>query len=83
MDTFARTPQQVGSLIRRYRRQARLSQGQLGEKMSARQATLSELESGKPGTKLKTVMDALAALNLELVLRPRSKGSPKDIEDIF
>ena len=83
MTLFARTPQQLGALIRRYRRQTGFTQGQLGQKMNARQATLSELEAGKPGTKLKTVMDALAALDLELVIRPRSKGKPKDIEDIF
>jgi HTH-type transcriptional regulator / antitoxin HipB len=83
MDQFARTPQQIGALIRRHRRQAALSQSELGQKMGARQATVSKLESGEPGTQLKILMDALAALNLELVIRARSKAEPKSIEDIF
>lgn len=51
--------------------------------MGARQATVSKLESGEPATQLKILMDALAALDLELVIRPRSKAEPKNIEDIF
>jgi HTH-type transcriptional regulator / antitoxin HipB len=83
MESFARTPQQLGALIRRQRRQAAITQHQLGHKMGARQATVSKLESGEPATQLKILMDALAALDLELVIRPRSKAEPKDIEDIF
>jgi len=83
MDQFARTPQQLGSLIRRHRRQAALTQSQLGQKMSARQATVSKLEAGEPATQIKILMDALTALDLELVIRPRTKAEPKNIEDIF
>ena len=83
MDQFARTPQQLGSLIRRHRRQAALTQSQLGQKMSARQATVSKLEAGEPATQLKILMDALTALDLELVIRPRTKAEPTNIEDIF
>ena len=83
MDPFARTSQQLGALIRRQRRQASLTQSQLGQKMGARQATVSKLESGEPATRLKTLMDALAALNLELVMRPRTKADPRSIEDLF
>jgi HTH-type transcriptional regulator / antitoxin HipB len=83
MDQFARTPQQLGSLIRRHRRQAALTQSQLGQKMSARQATVSKLEAGEPATQLEILMDALTALDLELVIRPRTKAEPKNIEDIF
>jgi HTH-type transcriptional regulator/antitoxin HipB len=32
---------------------------------------------------LHTLMEALSALNLELVVRPRSRGSAADIEDLF
>jgi HTH-type transcriptional regulator/antitoxin HipB len=83
MDTIARTPQQLGAGIRRYRRQKGLTQGGLGDLMHARQATVSKLESGEPATQLRIFMDALAALNLELVIRPRSKLSTQDIEELF
>jgi HTH-type transcriptional regulator/antitoxin HipB len=83
MDTIARTPKQLGAGIRRYRRQKDLTQGSLGELMHARQATVSKLESGQPATQLRILMDALTALDLELVIRPRSKVSTEQIEDLF
>ena len=48
-----------------------------------RQATISALENSATNARLGTLFDTLAALNLELVVRPRSKGSTKDIEGIF
>src|SRR5437667_8241453 len=83
MDTIARTPQQLGAGIKRYRRQKNLTQGNLGEKMHARQATVSKLEAGLPATQLRILMDALTALDLELVIRPRTKVSAEAIEDLF
>jgi HTH-type transcriptional regulator / antitoxin HipB len=83
METIARTTKQLGAAIRRHRRQKDLSQGSLGEQMHARQATVSKLESGEPATQLRILMDALAALDLELVIRPRTKVSAQDIEDLF
>ncbi len=83
MDTIARTPKQLGVGIRCYRRQKHLSQGGLGEKMHARQATVSKLESGEPTTQLRILMDALTALDLELVIRPRTRVSAEDIERLF
>jgi HTH-type transcriptional regulator/antitoxin HipB len=83
MDTIARTPKQLGAGVRRYRRQKGLTQGSLGDLMHARQATVSKLESGEPATQLRILMDALAALDLELVIRSRTKVTAQDIEDLF
>mgnify|MGYP005850857289 CR=1 FL=1 len=83
MDQIARTPEQIGAAVRRRRKQMALSQEQLGERIRFRQATISKLEAGEPGTRLKTLLDALAALGLELVIRPRTTATPRDIEDIF
>jgi HTH-type transcriptional regulator/antitoxin HipB len=41
------------------------------------------MEAGEPATQLRTVMDALAALDLELVIRPRSKSPVHEIEELF
>jgi HTH-type transcriptional regulator / antitoxin HipB len=82
MDNIARTPKQIGAVIRRQRRQSKLTQNQLGAKIKLRQATVSKLEAGQP-TLLGTLLDVLAALNLEMVIRSRTKGSPQEIEDIF
>jgi HTH-type transcriptional regulator / antitoxin HipB len=60
-----------------------MTQDALGKKMRARQATVSKLESGEPATQLRVLMDALTALDLELVIRPRTTASADDIEEIF
>lgn len=82
-DQIARTEKQLGAIIRRARKHAGLSQGALGEKIHLRQGTVSRLEAGEPALQLRTLMEAISALNLELVVRPRSKGSAADIEDLF
>ncbi len=48
-----------------------------------RQATISKLEDGEPATQLSVLIGALAALELELIVRPRSKGSSQEIEELF
>jgi HTH-type transcriptional regulator / antitoxin HipB len=82
MEQIARTTKQIGAAIRRCRRNARLSQGELGAKVNLRQATISALENGEPGTQLRTLIDVMAALGLEMVIRERSKAGA-DIEDVF
>ncbi|MGO4339696.1 helix-turn-helix domain-containing protein [Labrys sp. KB_33_2] len=82
-DQIARTEKQLGAIVRRARKQAGLSQGTLGEQIHLRQGTVSRLEAGEPAVQLRTLMEALSALKLELVVRPRSQGSAADIEDMF
>ena len=83
MDQIARTVQQLGAAIRRKRKQVGLSQEELGTRIRLRQATISKLEAGEPATRLQTLLDALAALDLEIVIRPRTRGSIADLEDLF
>lgn len=83
MDQIARTPKQIGDAIRRQRRKIGLNQTSIGDKTKLRQATISAVESGAPGTQLGTLCDILAALDLEFVIRPRTKAKPAEIEDIF
>lgn len=82
-EQIARTEKQLGAILRRARKHARLSQGALGEQIHLRQGTVSRLEAGEPAVQLRTLMEALSALNLELVVRPRSQGNAVDIEDLF
>jgi HTH-type transcriptional regulator/antitoxin HipB len=82
MEQIVRTSKQIGAAIRRCRRNARLSQGAIGAKTNLRQATISALEDGKPGTELRTLIDVMTALNLEIAIRERSKAS-SNIEDLF
>jgi len=80
---IARNERQIGAILRRARKQAGLTQGALGDHIHLRQATVSRLEAGEPAMQLRTLMAALAALDLELVIRYRTKGSSADIEDLF
>lgn len=82
-EQIARTEKQLGAILRRIRKQAGLTQSDIGKNMHLRQGTISRLEAGEPAIQLRTVMETLAALNLELVIRPRSKAGAADIESIF
>jgi HTH-type transcriptional regulator/antitoxin HipB len=83
MEQIARNPRQIGAALRRQRKLLGVSQDGLGKRISLRQATISNLESGDAGTKLGTLLDALSALDLELVIRTRTKARPADIEEVF
>ncbi len=83
MNQIARSPQQIGAIVQRQRRLLKLNQSALAGLAGSRQETISKIESGNPATRLDTLFDLLAALDLELAVLPRGKGSSKDIEDIF
>src|SRR3546814_2506799 len=80
MTELARTPRQIGNLVRRARKRHGWSQTQLGEKTGLRQETISLIETGNPAPRLETILAVLAALDLESRLAARSKGQPSDIE---
>ena len=83
MAELARTPKQLGNLIRRARRSQGLSQAELGMKSGLRQATISEIEAGRHGAKFDSILKMLAILNLEIRIEPRSIGSITDLESMF
>lgn len=82
MENIVRTPLQLGNSIRERRRKLGLSQEQLAARIGMRQKTVSDVENTGSG-RLDTLQRALAALDLEIVIRPRTKGSANDIEAIF
>lgn len=83
MEQIARTAAQLGSALRRRRRELTLTQTKVGEQTRLRQGTISRLENGEPKIQLQTLVDVLTALDLELVVRPRTKVDTRSIEDIF
>ena len=82
-EQIARTPKQIGAAVRRRRRVMGMNQKDVGTKTQLRQATISGLEAGEAGTELRTLFGVLTALNLELVIRPRTKASTDKIEEMF
>lgn len=77
-----RTSKLFGAAVARHRKQQDLTQSDLAAKVNTRQATISNLENGKGGTRIEIIFAILAALNLEIVLQHRDKPQ-KPISDIF
>jgi len=82
MQQPVRTAKQLGQALRRQRRALGLTQQELGRRTRLRQATISGLESGAEGTQLGTLVAALAALGLEIVVQPRIKAGPAEMPDL-
>lgn len=82
METIARTPLQLGNYIRQRRRELGLTQEKLAVKVGIRQRTISDVETSA-AARVDTVLRTLAVLDLELVIRPRTKSSPREIERLF
>lgn len=82
MEQIARTPKQIGAALRRRRRVLNLRQDDIGSRTNLRQATISALENGEAGTRLRTLIHVLTALDLELVIRERSHAQER-VEDLF
>ena len=83
MDQIARSPGQVGAALQTARKASGMNQTTLAQLSGLRQEMVSKVETGQTGVKLATLFDLLAALDLELVIRPRSKSSAADMDDIF
>ena len=83
MKYLARSPQEVGHAIREARKAQKLTQKDLAIRSGVWQETISKIENGLSGTKLETIFDILSALELEVTLDDRSKGSTSSLEDIF
>lgn len=83
IDIIARDPRQIGDALRRFRSRHGWSQEELGDRAGLRQATISKVENGNPEAQLRTLTTMLAALDLELVIRPRSKATSEAIGELF
>jgi HTH-type transcriptional regulator/antitoxin HipB len=83
MNQNARTAKDIGAIIRRARRNAGLTQAELGKRVGLRQATISKLEAGEPATRLNTLLDVLTALGLEIIVDKRGRGSATSLGDLF
>lgn len=83
MKSLARTPEQIGMLIRRARRKQRLNQAEIGARCGLRQETISLIENGNSAVRLDTLLVVLAALELDLFIGPRPEPASFDIEDLI
>ena len=83
MTELTRNPKALGALIRRTRKKSGLTQSNLGDRAGLRQETISLVETGNPATRIDTILNILAVLDLEISIGPRTKGTQIELENIF
>ena len=71
--TRVRSPEALGRAIRAARERAGLTQAQLAERARANRYAIATLESGHETRAIELLFDTLAALELELAVRPRAE----------
>ena len=74
-DYPVKTPQQLGAVLQGCRKTHQLTQAQVGARVGLPQKEISKLESNPANTSLARVFKLLAALDVELVVRPRNKNA--------
>lgn len=78
MDYVARTPQQLGAVLKGTRKQRGLSQAEIGVKAGFAQPKISLIESHTATTSIEILYKTISALGLELVLRDKPAVKTKD-----
>ena len=66
-------PQQLGPILKGYRQKLKMTQAQAGAKAGLPQNAISLIETNAGSTSLERLAKILSALELEFVIRPRSK----------
>jgi HTH-type transcriptional regulator/antitoxin HipB len=74
-DYLIKTPQQLGAVLQGYRKEQGLTQKNVGAKVGLAQNAVSQIESETGRAGLARIFKLLAALELELVVRPRGTAS--------
>jgi HTH-type transcriptional regulator / antitoxin HipB len=76
MDQLIYSPKALGSAIKRQRKAKKLNQSEAGSAFRVDQTTVSSIEQGAAGTRLDTLFRILAALDLEMIVRPKKTTIP-------
>jgi HTH-type transcriptional regulator/antitoxin HipB len=74
-DALVRTPQALGIAIRVARTEQGLTQAELAQRSLTSRQTINALEAGHETRAISVLFDSLAALGLELVVRPRQRDT--------
>jgi len=82
MENTVYTPEQLGSVLKGFRKSKKLSQTQAGSRVGLLQKTVSSLEKETSKSSIESLFKFISALELELVIRPKYQedNNSKDIE---
>jgi HTH-type transcriptional regulator / antitoxin HipB len=72
MEYIARTPEQLGQVLKSCRQLRGLTQSAVGSKVGTKQSTISEIETHSASASVDTLYKILSALGLALVLRDQT-----------
>lgn len=72
------SPDTLGKVLRRYRKELGLSQTAAGQKFNLPQKTVSNIESGLAGVQIETLFRYMSALGLEMQLDFRNKPNQNE-----
>jgi HTH-type transcriptional regulator/antitoxin HipB len=75
MSQVVYSPKSLGIAIKQRRKAKKLSQHNAGLSFKLDQTTISSIEQGAPGTRLETIFRMLAALDLEMIIKPKKTNS--------
>lgn len=80
----ARTPRDIGLIMRERRRSLAWGQQELATRVGVSRQWVVDVEQGKPGTEIGLVLRALSALEIDLLLEspPQSSKEPRVASDI-
>lgn len=66
------SPETLGKVLRRHRKDLGLTQIEAGEKFNLPQKTVSNIEAGLPGVHISSIFRYMSSLGLEMHLESRS-----------
>lgn len=77
-----RRPEDLGALVRHYRKAHGLSQAQLATRLQTTQKWISHIENGKPSAQIGLVLRALNEIGAEIAVTIADKAakSPEEIQ---
>jgi HTH-type transcriptional regulator/antitoxin HipB len=78
MEYPIKTPSHLGAVLKGFRRDRKLTQADVGAAVGLPQNAISEIEAAPDRSSLGRVFKLLAALDLDLVVRPKQPGKPSD-----
>jgi len=80
-----RAPEQIGHVLRRWRKAKNLTQVQIAKNAGLTQKTISHIENGTKTTEVSTILSICAVLDLEIVIRerPQTMAGPSRLSEMF
>lgn len=81
MEQLIYSAKALGNAIQRQRKAKKLNQTEAGKPFNLEQSTISSIEQGATGTRLETLLRLLAALDLEMIIRPKTIPNKKMMKE--